>query len=211
MLDISAQSPLSIMKKVKLLVLLTLSFSIAFGQNDSLKLQEKIKRLEKNVQKLKKNNDSLEQQNALILGKQKDLFKSDSMLRAMDDESSEKIDSLGKIIAENKAVIDNTGDSLSTFLRTTALGAIILLIGILLEVLGATLIAASSLSEKIEPVRNARLQYTMGDIATGDKMKDNVMNFYGIIGSIILVFGFCLQFLYSKFNSELVRNYNSIT
>jgi len=34
----------------------------------------------------------------------------------------------------------------------------------------------------------------MGDIATGDKMKDNVMNFYGIIGSIILVFGFCLQF-----------------
>mgnify|MGYP001211226141 CR=1 FL=1 len=124
-------------------------------------------------------------------------IKQDSSLKELSKQNGitvKALDSLRKIIQSNSKLINDTEVSFSNFSKTSSTGAIVLIIGILLEVIGATLLAGLSLSQKIEPVRNVRLEYTLGDLAIEDKMKNNVMNFYGIIGSILLVLGFCLQF-----------------
>ncbi len=92
----------------------------------------------------------------------------------------------------------NTIKSINTeVVRNTLLskiGAVILLLGLFMEVIGATLLAGKDLSGEIELIRSARLEYTLGDLAIADKMKDNVMTFYGMLGSLILVVGFCFSF-----------------
>lgn len=81
--------------------------------------------------------------------------------------------------------------------RSTGLsriGTIILLIGSFFEIVGAILLAGADLSNKMEPIKSVRLDYTAGDLAIHDVVKDKVMTFLSACGSVSILIGFCLQF-----------------
>jgi hypothetical protein len=71
---------------------------------------------------------------------------------------------------------------------------IILLIGLFLDIVGATLLAGADLSKEVEPVKSGRVEYSAGDLAMSDDVKDGIMTYYGFLGCFILTIGFCLQF-----------------
>ncbi|WP_259070856.1 hypothetical protein HDF24_23745 [Mucilaginibacter sp. X4EP1] len=79
--------------------------------------------------------------------------------------------------------------------RLSKMGSIILLLGAFFEIIGAILLAGADLSNKMEPIKSIHLRYTAGDLAIQDHLKDNVMTFLGVVGSLSILIGFCLQFI----------------
>lgn len=72
-------------------------------------------------------------------------------------------------------------------------GAIILLIGLLIEILGALLLGAPVLATKIEELSDFEIDTNM-DMALHAPKKEAVLAFYSMIGHILLVLGFAAQF-----------------
>lgn len=75
------------------------------------------------------------------------------------------------------------------------LGAIILIFGLLIEIIGATLLAGDNLSAKIKPIYSLTIKADLGDLAMNDVTKDSVMKFHGYLGSIMLILGFIFQMI----------------
>ena len=148
-----------------------------------------------NKNKIKNNLDTL---SFKIQENESQLIKIDSAIHVLSKQINQKdkqIEILQKEISNQKKQIDNTEINLLNFSKTSKLGAFFLLFGILLEVLGATLLASFSLSFKIEPIRYNKVNYSVGDFGVADKMKDNLINFYGILGSLLITLGFLFQFI----------------
>jgi hypothetical protein len=138
-------------------------------------------------EQVKKDLLRVEQQNDSLKLKLNSILKSQAVLEKRLQDEQNRQDGL-----TNSVDILNQNNIHSSTL--SKIGALILLLGLFIEVIGATLLAGADLSNKIELIRSVRLEYTLGDLAIEDKMKDNVMTFYGILGSILLVIGFCFQF-----------------
>jgi hypothetical protein len=85
----------------------------------------------------------------------------------------------------------------------TEVAASLLLLGMLFEVLGGTMLAGAFLSAKQEHVASLLRSKPMNDLALVDKQHEPVMNFYGTIGGAFLVLGFILQFAGTTITSWL--------
>ena len=76
----------------------------------------------------------------------------------------------------------------------TKLGSIILLIGLMLEILGASLLSGSNLAQPQEDVLTLKPTKPLVDLSTSDVNKEPRLIFLGTLGTFLLVLGFLLQF-----------------
>lgn len=87
--------------------------------------------------------------------------------------------------------LDNT---ILVNLYRSKLGAIILLVGLILETIGAILLSGNNLVNKIEKIRSVKIETGLFDLSMENIVQKSVLGYLSGIGSIALVFGFMLQF-----------------
>jgi hypothetical protein len=110
----------------------------------------------------------------------------ESQLKAQAQEISQTVKNQDK-------EIDNLKNQNVTNSELSSKGAIILLIGLLLGVLGALLLGAPVLTSNIEELSDLKIDSSI-DIAFHAPKKDAVLGFYSVIGHIFLLLGFVTQF-----------------
>lgn len=101
-----------------------------------------------------------------------------------------------KYVFEIKGLSNNIESLKNTYLHniySAQFGAIILILGLLIEIIGATLLAGNNLSSKIKSVYSLTIKADLGDLALNEVTKDYVMKFHGYLGSICLIIGFVFQ------------------
>ncbi|TLX72843.1 hypothetical protein E9993_17025 [Labilibacter sediminis] len=74
-------------------------------------------------------------------------------------------------------------------------GALLLMFGLFIEIVGAVLLSGSDLSREIKPILDIQLPLNYHEFGSADKTKDNVMRFYASVGAFLLVLGFIFQFI----------------
>ncbi|MGE8723369.1 hypothetical protein ACO2KH_18720 [Leptospira terpstrae] len=103
---------------------------------------------------------------------------------------------INKLKETNKALINRIDYLENSYMQNMfsgSIGAFILLLGLLIEIIGATLLAGNNLSAKLQNIYSLSIKADLGDLALTSVTKDEVMKFYGYIGSILLIMGFLLQ------------------
>ena len=75
----------------------------------------------------------------------------------------------------------------------TGTAAALLLLGLLVEILGGTMLAGAHLSARQERITTLRTSRPLTDLAISDERHESLVNFFGTIGGALLVFGFLFQ------------------
>jgi len=83
---------------------------------------------------------------------------------------------------------------LSQQLYQNYVAAIVLMIGLFVEVIGATLLAGNSLTRVIKPVYKGRVQAIVTDLEMKSVNTDEIFSFYAYLGALLLAVGFVIQF-----------------
>jgi hypothetical protein len=101
---------------------------------------------------------------------------------------------LKKSITSIQQQINNTDQSYLASMKRSRIGSIFLLIGLLVEVIGAILLASNTLVSRIEKIHSLDIDSGLVDMVIEDQVQKGVLIFLNGIGSLLIAFGFLLQF-----------------
>jgi hypothetical protein len=110
------------------------------------------------------------------------LKKQENQIQVLDQVTKDKIKEIDLLKVQNTHNSELSSD-----------GAIILLVGLLIEILGALLLGAPVLATKIEELSDFELDPSLDMVLHAPK-KEAVLAFYSMIGNILLFLGFTAQF-----------------
>ena len=116
------------------------------------------------------------------------------------------VESIDRTASNNGLYLDDLSTDLREIensylynLYSASMGAIILLIGLLVEIIGATLLAGNHLTYRIKQIYSLLIKADLGDLSTVSVIKEEVMKFHGYLGSLLLIIGFILQMVGTVF------------
>lgn len=180
----------------KFIVFFILLFpSVLFSQellNNNGKIKEQINTIQNDIENLKSSHK-------LSDSKLKDELDSevssrenhDSQLRDRLESGLNNIDTRLNDIEIRISHLDNT---FLVNLYRSKLGATILLLGLIIETIGAILLSGNNLVNKIEKIRSVKIETGLFDLSMENKVQKPVLVYFSVIGSIALILGFMLQF-----------------
>lgn len=106
----------------------------------------------------------------------------------------QQVDSLRNEIAkENEKVLGIEG-LITKSSNTATTGAIFILIGLLLELVGAAFVSGNIFMEKVEKIFEDNLNFIFVDLALTNPEREKTYKFIGTFGALLLVIGFVFQF-----------------
>ncbi|QHI36230.1 hypothetical protein IMCC3317_15890 [Kordia antarctica] len=160
------------MRNIAILILIFSSGLLYSQQNKKIVLEQ--------ISVLSKKNDSLQNQ------------------QSKTDLEIIKLNSYNKNISEKLTQLETEISSIeeqnNTNKNNTKIGALILLFGLLLEVLGVIFLSSDSLSKKTRKIRPVKVEYTISNSGGNRTLELEIITLQ-IIGTIFLVFGFAFQFI----------------
>lgn len=112
---------------------------------------------------------------------------------------SENITQLQAKLSELESANNELKKSFLLNIHHSQIGAILLLAGIFLEILGATLLASEALNKKFEPVYFINIKASLNDLALEDSQRSSLASLLSGIGSFLLIAGFNIQFIATLF------------
>lgn len=107
---------------------------------------------------------------------------------------SDKVSAIESQVENQKSSIHSLAQTNSQNTESSRTGAVILLVGLLMELFGALLLGAPSLSAKIKELSDFEIKSGFFDLGLSNPQKDDVLAFYSMVGNIFLFFGFAIQF-----------------
>ena len=126
------------------------------------------------------------------------------------------IDSINKLMEiENHKTnvhIDNIEDELTTNNNVSKIGAILLMFGLFLEIFGAVMISSGDLTGKTDRIMdtNIPLSPINSDFDTTNRLKENIIRFYGLLGIFLLGIGFVFQFIGTGLVIRIPKGYFAV-
>ncbi len=132
-------------------------------------------------------NTVLDELSAKLYGLGAELEQAVEDQRDNDEQLMESIDRLSRSLEEFETTYISN-------IKNNRLGAFLLIAGLLIEVVGATLLAGPNIAAKQEPIFHARVFSPLTDLQMGDIHIAPLVAFWGAVGSVLLVLGFIFQF-----------------
>ncbi|MFZ3229979.1 MAG: hypothetical protein WA160_07230 [Pseudobdellovibrio sp.] len=107
---------------------------------------------------------------------------------------SDKVSAIESQVENQKSSIHSLAQTNSQNTESSRTGAVILLVGLLMELFGALLLGAPSLSAKIKELSDFEIKSGFFDVDLNNPQKEDILAFYSMIGNILLFLGFATQF-----------------